>query len=222
VRPANDPLYANFTDVTYFFFYAYNGSGTICLGVTNLPVPYIGEHGGDWEYCRLRFDNTTKQVHSLYMAQHDSGEWIDFPLTNPGVTKKNGRIVVYSSQNGHATYASPGDHETPLGPLSLVNFCEDGGNELDCSTYELLAVDNIPGITFTPQIWLQFAGRWGAIISYNYGPLYDILVTIYLGDVFKAQEAIQSIKDAINQDEASGETGPTGPMQKGVWSGGND
>ncbi|GJR20511.1 vacuolar protein sorting-associated protein 62 [Tanacetum coccineum] len=62
-----------------------------------------GEHVSDWEHMRLRIDNVSGKLTSVYLSQHTKGKW----LQANEFEYLNGRPVVYASLHGHALYNAP-------------------------------------------------------------------------------------------------------------------
>ena len=132
------------TDIQFWFFYAYNGPGTCRIGnltTGNVVLDPMREHWGDWEYCTLRVDNSTKDLRAIKLSQHGDGEYWDQSQFQSGqVSFTNGQHPnIYASKNGHANYVSVGDnltnHKTPK-PFLDFNLCkitDGGGAVLDCS-----------------------------------------------------------------------------------------
>jgi VPS62-like protein len=69
----------SWTDLQFWFFYAYNGPGTAHInglvfdtiahsGDPNLAP--LGEQFGDWECCMIRIDNSSKQMILSRLADH--------------------------------------------------------------------------------------------------------------------------------------------------------
>ena len=144
------------TDIQFWFFYAYNDPGTYRIGnlITgnseDAVLDPMGEHWGDWEYCTLRVDNSTKDLRAIIVSQYGDGEYWDQSQFQSGqVTFTNGQHPnIYASKNGHANYVSVGDnltsHKTlrPFLDFNLCNFTDGGGAVLDCSQrHQIVKVD---------------------------------------------------------------------------------
>lgn len=144
-------------DITYWFFYPYNGD------ITSVLDP---AHQGDWEHVTVRVDSLGRNILEVFFATHkrESRWYADFS------TNSDGRPIGYSAYHSHATYPTigiqrrgaglPDDVTSALGPvwetwnsLSLLGSFEEPapGNE-----------------------WLTFRGRWGEIGAPVFG---NLLVT---------------------------------------------
>jgi ribosomal protein L24E len=223
----------DFTDISFWFCYAYNGAGTAHLFpiADRVALDPFGEHYGDWETCTLRINNATKALDSVYLSQHAGGEWV----TNLAeFTRENGRIVVYASRNGHASYKAPGSNPSerthlPAGwpfsgdiyDFSLINECADGGPSLDCSTrYALVSADYLGQQAPQEPAWLNFGYRWGPEIIYPAGTLDNWLKK--LGVVAWLLSPLTTWLIGKLPGEMKGEDGPTGPRTKASWNGAPD
>ncbi|HEX8653747.1 MAG TPA: Vps62-related protein [Allosphingosinicella sp.] len=219
-----------FTDISFWLCYAYNGAGTAHLFPfkDRLSLDPFGEHYGDWETFTLRISNRTKLLDSVYLSQHDSGEWV----TNLAeFTVENGRIVIYSSLNGHSAYKSAGSNPSKRTHLqapwpfsgdvydfSLVNLCDNGSHSLDCSSNFVLVSASYLGDQ-APQepAWLNFGYRWGPQIIYPAGTLDQWVSGTGIGS-FLAGPLLRWLLGAL-PSEAKGEDGPSGPKTKANWNG---
>jgi Vacuolar protein sorting-associated protein 62 len=132
----------------------------------------FGEHTGDWENVVLRVNNSSKALTAVYLSQHNSGEWV---TDLNSFTRQNGRIVVYASRNGHASYKGTGSNPTEEKNLAapwpfsgdifdfyLINDCADGGLSLDCAAhYRLVSADYLGAEKPDEPRWLNYPYRWG-------------------------------------------------------------
>lgn len=204
---------AGYTDVMFWFFYPYNGPGTAkAYPVDNsISLAPFGEHTGDWEHITLRIDEKTLMPTGIYLAQHADGEWINIPAHMP---VSMGKLNVYSSRNGHATYHDTGSNltehskEKVLGQtiyeVGLRNDTANGGKTLDCSKRYQLLDGNEPR-------WLNFNGRWGPVIDSSKA------IKEALDDIpSPVNKPLKSILNSV-PDEVKGSSGPTGPKMKGCW-----
>ena len=115
----------SYTDLQYWYFYAYNGPGTSKVGSLvadtvvksgDVNMAPLGEHFGDWEHVTIRIDNSSKNMIGYYLSQHSDGEWVtgdelnnadkntqdaDVRLGNP---VGRDQLIVYPSLNGHGFY----------------------------------------------------------------------------------------------------------------------
>jgi Vacuolar protein sorting-associated protein 62 len=242
-------------DAEYFFFYPYNGPGSARVEFTGFGhdtaatarFKIFGEHEGDWEHVTLRFrvdPRVRPYVVAIYFSQHSGGEWV-----NPDEIRYNaqGRPYVYSSRDGHASYVDPGIYPTEggphidksfgIGPVSvgfsgfLANSCNNNTIEWDTQdAHEIVAISNVPGISFQEPAWLQFLGRWGAVWSEAerqqrateaLADIVDRVVSIvpgFAGQVAKliGDYVADQVKNKLPLDEIVPD-GPTGPKDKAAW-----
>lgn len=222
-----------FTDVTFWFFYAYNGPGTahVFPGIGDVSLDPFGEHNADWETITLRVDDHTKTPKRVYLSQHDSGEWVDDLSL---FTRQNGRIVIYPSLNGHASYRAPGPNPTKRHHLSapwpfpgdladfyLRNDTAEGGHTLDCAAKNVLvSADYLGRDAPVEPRWLNYPNRWGQRIVYPAGQLDALLRAMGVGGWLIAP--VMTWLLGVLPSEAKEEEGPTGPKMKGGWRGDPD
>jgi hypothetical protein len=216
------------TDLQFFFFYAYNGPGTLHLFTTissgDAGVQPLGEHYGDWETCVLRVDNVTKKLIGVWLSQHESGQWFDASKLDR-FQRKGEQIIIYSSRNGHAVYSGTGPNPTYEGDYLAVswylrNDTADGGESLDCSTrYQLVS-----GPSVNEPRWIDYPYRWGPedthteitqeqateIVEVALGTLSFLVPTGLAGRVVAAIISVFRTEDL---------NGPEGPKQKDSWRG---
>ncbi len=105
---------------------------------------YGGEHEGDWEMVQVRLlDSGARAPDKVAYAQHDSGEFCDWPVG----TKDGDHPVIYVAKASHASYWQPGV------------FAGSPDDEADGA-----------GDYLTPQLdqigerdpsWVAWPGRWG-------------------------------------------------------------
>lgn len=241
-------------DLQFWFFYAYNGPGTIFMGaeITRPDVKLkfwksgmktekangsaladpMGEHEGDWEHITLRIDTGSNAVTKVYFSQHSGGVWKDWSELSD---KEDGRLVVYSSLNGHASYPQGNSDNMSeyhkwgaLGQyleFGLVN-ATDKGDRFDLSNiFELVAVDwNLNEGEVTEPKWLNFLGRWGASKTSTLSDdAIERIGKMILGGIAGAALSLpgvgSGIKSAIQHFAKMDEDGPTAPKLKGSWSG---
>jgi VPS62-like protein len=211
------------TDISLWFCFPNNGPGTAHLFpiADTVPLSPIGTHGGDWEMVTLRIDNATKALRRVYLAQHAEGEWVD-DLSR--FARQNGRTVIYSSLNAHASYCATGDNPTerktvpsPLGNLSdfyLINACAEGGRSLDCATsYQLVSATYLGSDAPVEPSWLNFGYRWGPIVEYPSGTIASLVAGL--------GPAGSWLRSAF-PSELTGADGPRGPKTKSSWLGAPD
>jgi hypothetical protein len=228
-----------YTDLQFWFFYAYNGPGTAHINglvmdtiahTDNVGLAPLGAHFGDWECCILRIDNTTQHLIGAYLTQHSDGQY--FNQNQLGSFQTVGdQIVVYASRNGHALYSSVSSNYTehykfpPSGiPIALEFFLRndtaDGGAHLDCAQNSTIVCADWLGVV--PPNWVEYPYRWGpegqgtAIAP---GTVHRIMVAAF-GDfsMFVPGSAIIEVAGDIaphfNTDDLNG---PSAPKTKDTW-----
>jgi hypothetical protein len=231
----------SYTDLQFWFFYAYNGPGTAHInGLIFDTIAHsgdpdmapMGEHYGDWECCMIRIDNQEKTLIGAWLSQHSAGQMFGFNDLKQ-FQRTNKQINVYASRNGHAVYAQAGSNYTehrkypssgiPAGiEFFLRNDTADGGSSLDCSQkYEIVSADWL-GVT-EPQ-WVNYPYRWGpegATTHMNPQTVADIMYAAlgWLGAIAAPLVQVMAgyilsvfVKDDVN--------GPSGPKTKSTWTGG--
>ena len=233
----------SYTDLQFWFFYAYNGPGTAHIngllfdtivhsGDPNLAP--MGEHYGDWECCMIRIDNGSKAMIGAWLSQHSGGQM--FNPSQLGQFKRTGQqINIYSSRNGHAVYAQTGGNYTehrkypdpaiPAGiEFFLRNDTADGGKSLDCGkNYQIVSADWL-GSAFPEPQWLNYPYRWGpegATTHMSPSTVADILKAAlgWLGTF--AAPILQVIAGYILSIFVTDDVnGPEGPKRKSTWTGG--
>ncbi|MBS7422608.1 MULTISPECIES: Vps62-related protein [Pseudomonas syringae group] len=230
-----------YTDLQFWFFYAYNGPGTAHInGLAFDTIAHsgdptlapLGEHYGDWECCMIRIDNQEKTLIGAWLSQHSGGQMFGLTELNQ-FQLTNQQINVYSSLNGHAVYAEAGsnysehrkypDPGVPVGvEFFLRNDTQTGGGNLDCSQkYEIVSADWL-GVS-EPQ-WLNYPYRWGpegavthlspkAVTNILYAALgwLSYAVTPRIMAVLAGFILAIFVKDDVN--------GPEGPKTKSTWTG---
>ncbi|MBO9558688.1 MAG: Vps62-related protein [Caulobacter sp.] len=232
----------SYTDLQFWFFYAYNGPGTAHINglvfdtIVHSGDPDLspmGEHYGDWECCMVRIDNQEKTLIGAWLSQHSSGQMFGFNDLSQ-FQRTNKQINVYSSRNGHAVYAGVGSNYSehrkypssgiPAGlEFFLRNDTADGGDSLDCAQkYEIIAADWL-GVTEPP--WVNYPYRWGpegATTHLNPSTVADILYAAlgWLGTVV-AGPIVQVVAGYILSIFVTDDVnGPEGPKTKSTWTGG--
>jgi hypothetical protein len=170
VRPAPAEQYQGMYDVQYIFFYAYNGDmvwGTI-----------ESAHEADFEHITVRVEDDLKTIHRIYYSAHDvEGRWYARE-TSPGAkdgygVTEEGRPLVYSALDSHASYPWPGEWDRIRMPN---DFTRDGGPEWDCKTNIINLGEKL--FPMEDVNWLQYSGHWGEIgearwTTGPYGPAYQ-------------------------------------------------
>lgn len=150
------PAYPEHYDIQYIFFYAYNGD----LGGLG------GSHEGDWEHVTMRIGADQDTIQAIYFAAHNSeGRWY-FPGE---FEMEDGRPVVYSALDSHASYPDEGVH---------LRF--PASDYTDKGTRKNFDFDTIPlGEYDSPasnQEWLRYNGTWGErgpFFNGPYGPAFQ-------------------------------------------------
>ena len=231
----------SYTDLQFWFCYAYNGPGTAHInGLAfdtivhdgNPDLAPLGEHYGDWECAVVRIDNTSKQMIGAWLSQHSGGQW--FNQGDLGQFRRTGqRINVYSSRNGHAVYAGVGSnysehrkYPSPAIPAGveffLRNDTADGGQTLDCAAkHELISAD---WLGVTEPNWVNYPYRWGpegSVTHLSPKAVGDILeaalgwLRVAVGGRVVAWIAGQILSIFVTDDV----NGPEGPKTKDTWHG---
>jgi hypothetical protein len=119
------------TDLQFWFFYPYNGPGTMRIWAKldlRKSIKYrfytqtfkaggdeedygntapLLEHEGDWEAVILRFDNATSTLRSVFMSGH--GKYPEYAVDDR-LEREDQHVAVYSSLNGHANFPTAGDN----------------------------------------------------------------------------------------------------------------
>jgi hypothetical protein len=163
------PVSSGTCDIQYIFFYAYNGDL-----LTGTPD---SAHEADMEHITVRVKGDFSSIEKVYYAAHDEeGKWY-FPLsdniTGYPVTS-DGRPVVYSALDSHASYPAAGVIDRGLYLPS--DKTGEGGLSWDCRSNVINLGEKAfprPGLE-----WLQYSGRWGEIgeVGFTrgpYGPAYQ-------------------------------------------------
>ncbi len=149
-------------DVHYFFFFPYNRGKRVCVGKFISGIGCVGgystfgNHVGDWEGMRIRFQNDN--ILSLTLSAHDFSNEYSYSDFN----KVNTHPIVYSASGSHGTYLKAGRFVYKKLPNDdLIDYTADGG-------YEWHTYNNVVIIPFHPVgeypaefSFLNFTGRWG-------------------------------------------------------------
>ena len=155
------------TDIAMWVFCPFNGPARLKLGPISLPLAKTGRHVGDWEHFTFRVSNLTSELMGVYYSQHSGGHWVDASVLE---YIDGNRPVVYSSRNGHASYAYPGVYlqgSAALG-VGIRNDAARSGLFVDSSArYRIVAAEYLgEGAVAEPQ-WLQFMREWGPTVVYK-------------------------------------------------------
>jgi hypothetical protein len=148
VRPAaNHP---DMYDIQYIFFYAYNGD--------MLATAAESAHEADMEHITIRVEKDRQTVQKIYYAAHSGeGRWYDRGANGYSVTA-DGRPIVYSAINSHASYPWARRIDRTLLPDDETR---EGGVDWDCrQNVANLGEEDRPRAGMQ---WLQYSGRWGEI-----------------------------------------------------------
>jgi hypothetical protein len=230
----------DYTDLQFWFFYAYNGPGTAhinglimdTIAHTGDPsLAPLGEHYGDWECFMVRIDNESKKPIGVWLSQHSSGQMFE-PNDLNQLQRKGDQFVVYASRNGHAVYPAASANYTeyrkypdpayPAGiEFRLRNDTKEGGSSLDCAQhYELISADWLRTITEPP--WLLYPYRWGPE-----GTKVELSAET-CGNILQAAMGWVPFKPVVEYlaayivayFETEDLNGPSGPKMKDTWTGG--
>ncbi|HQV02835.1 MULTISPECIES: Vps62-related protein [unclassified Novosphingobium] len=170
------------TDLQFWMFYPYDGPGLarvrpVELGATRadqvLSLWPGGMHEADWELAVIRIDHATLEPCGVILSQHRDGDMHLGPDAMARLERdETGRIQLYSSLYGHATYAHV--HERTLFylwrpfvhigiELGLVDRIERGRtwNLGDPLNHVLISTSWKDPVVREPS-WLRFPYRWGA------------------------------------------------------------
>jgi hypothetical protein len=130
------------TDLQFWFFYPYNGPGTIesdtyVFGLSYHPsktLDPLGTHIPDWENATLRFDTATGDLIQVTGTQHGAVRDLATGLVYDGT-----HPVLYSSRNGHSVWSGTGDN-----PIVIKDYTDH------LSFLETFGI-KISGLNFTSQ-----------------------------------------------------------------------
>lgn len=146
----NIPIYAKgkiiiennipFYEITYIFFYAYNGP----YRIFNLK---FDNHFADFEHITTRV-NTDGELNSIYYARHGYywGEWKNAPEIE---RTEDGRPIIYVAKSSHANYPKPG---TYFRIFFLANDKTNKGIKWDPNEV----------IDITEHSYSKYRGRWSS------------------------------------------------------------
>ena len=170
VRLASTSHNPEMYDIQYIFFYAYNGD--LLMSVAE------SAHEADFEHITVRVKNDLSTIDKIFYAAHDiEGRWYDYgsspEVDNGYELSDDGRPIVYSALNSHASY--------PWADIwDRGNLPDDVTNEDGIEWDTLAKITNIgekryplPG-----NSWIQYSGRWGEIgetgfTTGPFGPAYQ-------------------------------------------------
>lgn len=109
----------------------------------------LNQHECDWEMVQIVLSNGTP-TEGMY-SQHHSGQ----KATWEQLEKEGNHIKVYVARGSHANYL-----RSYAGKLGVAD-------DIVGANGKILRPDSYTLITLTSQNWLQFAGRWGEVDSYE-------------------------------------------------------
>lgn len=206
-------------DLQFWFYYPYNGpvkGHAVIPGVLDqiFQPTTVGRHTGDWEQVTVRLTRSLSRgrwlLDSVFMSQHDGGQWYTPGDGQLGFMAGTMRPLVYAAKDSHAFYPQPGtipfQHvltmPTQYGSLNveLVDFVAAGGPTFAAwhpANYTVVSSDVAGQLVAEPD-WLAYDGRWGPFEKLFYQ------VTIPGIDTFPFAE----VGD-----------GPVGPALHGAWVG---
>lgn len=218
------PVNCLFTELQFWFFYPFNGPGRVeaCSSSICCTDNYLGQggrHYGDWEHVSLLIVNSTRELITVYMSRHKSGEWfrrcggawssrLQFEGSHP---------VIYAAYYSHAHYPNAGTHyyervwskDWWLGTASadLFDLTEAGiaFGTFHPDNYRIISSDSSEYRVTEPD-WIEFTGRWG-----QYERLRDKVYWDFCG---------LNIDIPVYTYEEVG-SGPSGPGQKSSWKNGD-
>ena len=168
VRPA--PGVGGMIDLQYIFFYPYNGD--------LLPGDQLeSAHEADFEHITVRVNGDGVTIYKIFYSAHgNDGKWYDQASAvgaPDGYSLSDGRPVVYSAVDSHASYPWEGTWVRNNLP---DDYTSSGGPSWDT----VASVSNV-GEKAYPAAgaeWIQYSGHWGEIGSVifttgPYGPAYQ-------------------------------------------------
>ncbi len=167
-------------DISYIFFYPYNGTARSGLpGITILLDKLgVGHHEGDIEHITIRLDKTGKKILGVYFSVHGGeGNWYENQATpkDEGYRlNKKGQLISWVALDTHGNHIKAGQikrkppvifSEVVKALGVLVEETSDDGARVDCrENLEIIPHQNPATGRFT---WLNFAGKWGSLKPKN-------------------------------------------------------
>ena len=170
------------TDLQFWMFYPYDGPGLARLRPVELGAMRCdhllslwpgGMHEADWELAVVRIDHATFQPSAVFTSQHKGGDAHLGGAALARLEREDGRIRLYSSLYGHATYAHAEERKLFYAwkpilligmEFGLVDQTRPGRswNLGDPQNHVLISTSwHDPAVT--EPSWLQFPWRWGAL-----------------------------------------------------------
>ena len=169
------PYSTTFTDLQYWFFYAYAGGATALVkwlideikgheGKINLKP--LGSCNGTWGKITLRINNATREIEQVHLPQVRGDVW----LPAKQFQKRGNQIMVYASKNNALFYSEAGVSQTEKLKFNLFSSCLEfcfqdetiKGTALDFSgSCELVSADYLGEDKPAEPLWLNFQHNWG-------------------------------------------------------------
>jgi hypothetical protein len=160
------------TDLEFWFFYPYNGPGTVRSDIKVFGVSYhpqkeldpLGTHIPDWENVTLRIDNSSGQVVQITGSAHGDVRDLALPA---GIAYDGAHPIVYSSRNGHSLWGVVGDNPLPLADYQKDLKIPFGLFDIDLGTFGI----RMDGLNITSRGF-----RFDASSSFELMAVYDTCV----------------------------------------------
>ncbi|GJW41969.1 vacuolar protein sorting-associated protein 62, partial [Tanacetum coccineum] len=181
-----------YTDIIIWLYYPFNGAAKLQVGPFTVPLGKAGEHVSDWEHMRLRIDNVSGKLTSVYLTQHEKGKWIQAnefeyingrPVVNKDEAAKSDRVF--------DILASP-------------------------SSYEIVSLD-YGADNIAPPPWLDYTGRWGPTINVYWKEEAKMAIKL-LPIPFYVKMIAKGIVSKL-PDELFSQQLPPGPKMIPSWNG---
>lgn len=178
----------SYIDLSYWFFYPWNGSTVRGFGGRVDTDDPIALHDGDWESLTVRIDAQEQNVLKVLLAAH--GSPTEFLPDSEGVFRsrtanqdilnfRGDQVEVFSARHSHATYANSGNNFRqcrgfPVDHCFAVDRRDSIGPEWNTKDLIVnIGGPTVPRETTTRPLvwqlpkWLRFSGRWGGIKTNN-------------------------------------------------------
>jgi hypothetical protein len=160
------------TDLEFWFFYPYNGPGTVRSDTEAFGVSYhpqkeldpLGTHIPDWENVTLRIDNASGQIVQITGSAHGDVRDLALPA---GIAYDGAHPIVYSSRNGHSLWGVIGDNPLPLADFQRDLSIPFGLFDIDLGTFGI----RMDGLNITSRGF-----RFDASSSFQVMAVYDTCV----------------------------------------------
>jgi hypothetical protein len=170
VRPASTSDNFEMYDIQYIFFYAYNGDLLVSVAES--------AHEADFEHITVRVKDDLSTIDKIFYAAHDiEGRWYEYrssPEADNGYElSDDGRPIVYSSLNSHASYPWADIWDRDNLPDDITG---EGGIVWDTVGKVINAGEK--QYPMQNNDWIQYSGRWGEIgetgfTTGPFGPAYQ-------------------------------------------------